>query len=71
MGRGERRGRIVRRYFLVFAVLVGGALAVSAGVEMGFRFQETRRTLEIVHGQMDELALCIWNHVEDIAQALL
>ncbi len=68
---GGRRGRIVRRYFLVFALLVGGSLAISAVVEMGFRFQETRRNLDLVHRQMAELAaLRIRNYIEDIAQAV-
>ena len=66
-----RRGGIVRRYFLVFATLVGGALIVSVLVEMGFRFQETRRNLQIVHRQMAELAaLRIRDTIEDVAQSL-
>jgi signal transduction histidine kinase len=67
----DRRGRIVRRYFLIFATLVGGALIVSALAEMAFRFQETRRNLEVVHSQMAELAaLRIRDFVEDVALAL-
>jgi len=67
----ERRGRIVRRYFLVFVILVGGSLVVSAVVEMAFRFQETRRTLDLVHRQMAELAAVqIRNYIEDIVQAV-
>jgi signal transduction histidine kinase len=66
-----RRGRIVRRYFLFFATLVGGALIVSVLVEMGFRFHETRQTLEVVHRQMAELAaLQIRNYIEDVAQGV-
>jgi signal transduction histidine kinase/HAMP domain-containing protein len=66
-----RRGRIVRRYFLIFATLVGGALIVSALAEMAFRFQETRRNLEIVHRQMAEIAaLRIRDYIEDVAHAL-
>ena len=69
-GRG-RRGRIVRRYFLIFATLVGGALVASVVLEMGFRFAETRRNLETVHRQMAELAAVrIRNTIEDVAQAL-
>jgi signal transduction histidine kinase len=67
----DRRGRIVRRYFLIFATLVGGALIVSALAEMAFRFQETRRNLEIVHRQMAEIAAVrIRDYIEDVAQAL-
>jgi len=67
----DLRGGIVRRYFLIFATLVGGSLAGSLLVELGFRFVETRQTLEVVHHQMAELAATrIQNYVEEIAQAL-
>jgi len=66
-----RSGRIVRRYFLIFATLIGGSLAASLLVELGFRFAETRQELDIVHHQMAELAaLRIRDYVEDISQAL-
>jgi len=66
-----RRGRIVRRYFLIFATLVGGSLVISVLLEMGFRYQETRQNLEIVHRQMAELAaLRIRNYIEEVAQAV-
>ena len=66
-----RRGRIVRRYFLIFATLVGGSFVISVLMEMGFRFQETRQNLEVVHRQMAELAAVrIRNYVEDVAQAV-
>src|SRR5262249_29234478 len=66
-----RRGRIVRRYFLIFVTLVGGSLAVSLLLEMGFRVWETRWNLEVVHRQMAELAaLRIRNYIENVAQAV-
>jgi signal transduction histidine kinase len=66
-----RRSRIVRRYFFIFASLVGGSLVLSMLVEMGFRFQETRQNLEVVHRQMAELAaLQIRNYIEEVAQAV-
>ncbi len=66
-----RRSRIVRRYFFVFAVLLGGSLAASAFLEMWFRFQETRRNVELIHRQMATLAaLRIRNYIEDIAQSV-
>jgi signal transduction histidine kinase/CheY-like chemotaxis protein len=69
--RADRRGRIVRRYFLIFAILVGGSLIASIFVEMGFRFRETSRNLGVVHRQMAELAaLRIQNYIEDVAQAV-
>ena len=66
-----RRGRLVRRYFLICATLVGGSLVAGILVEMGFRFQEARQNLEVVHRQMAELAaLRIRNYVEDVARAV-
>src|SRR5882757_2832007 len=67
----HRRGRIVRRYFLIFATLIGGSLIISVLMEMGFRYQEIRQNLEIVHRQMAELAaLRIRNYIEEVAQAV-
>lgn len=66
-----RRGRLVRRYFLIFATLIGGSLVAGILVEMGFRFQEARQNLEVVHRQMAELAaLRIRNYIEDVARAV-
>src|SRR5215470_5105795 len=66
-----RRGRLVRRHFLVFAALVGGALLVSAVVEMALRYQESRHNLELLHRQMAELAaLRIQAYMDDIAHAV-
>ena len=54
-GATGRRGRIVRRYFMIFATLVGGSLVVSVLAELGLRYEETRRNLEVLHHQMAEL----------------
>ena len=65
------RGEIVRRYFLIFTVLVGGSLVASMLAELAFRYQETSQNLEVVHRQMAQLAaLQIRNYVEDIAQSV-
>jgi signal transduction histidine kinase len=67
----QRRGRIVRRYFLTFVALVGGSLLVSLMLEMGFRLWETRWNLEVVHRQMAELAaLRIRNYIDNVADAV-
>jgi signal transduction histidine kinase len=67
----HRRGRIVRRYFLIFVTLIGGSLIISVLMEMGFRYKETRQNLEVVHRQMAELAaLRIRNYIEEVAQAV-
>lgn len=66
-----RRGRIVRRYFLIFTTLVVGAFATSVLLEMAFRFQETRRNLAVVHGQMARLAgLRIQSYIDSVVQAI-
>jgi signal transduction histidine kinase len=66
-----RRGGLVRRYFLICATLVGASLIVGILVEMGFRFQEARQSLETVHRQMAELgALRIRTYIEDVARAV-
>src|SRR5215472_16306624 len=66
-----RRGRIVRRYFLIFVTLVGGSLLASLLLEMGFRLWETRWNLDVVHRQMAELAaLRIRNYIENVAEAV-
>jgi signal transduction histidine kinase len=67
----EQRGGIVRRYFFVFATLVGGCLITSLLVELGLRFSETRQDLETIHHQMAALAaIRIQNYVDGIAQAI-
>jgi signal transduction histidine kinase len=66
-----RRGRIVRRYFLIFATLVGGMLIVSVLLEMWFRYQVARQDIDVVHRQMAELAaLRIRNYVDGVAEAV-
>jgi len=66
-----RPSRIVRRYFLVFATLIGGALSTSFLMELAFRYQEAMQQLDVVHQQMAELAaLRIRNYVESIAQSV-
>ena len=66
-----RQGRIVRRYFFIFATLVGGALVTSVLLEMAFRFQGDSADLAVEHGLMAELAgLQIRHYIEDVAQAI-
>ncbi len=40
-----RRGRLVRDYFLISVVLIGGGLITSGLVEIYFRYQEKPRTV--------------------------
>jgi len=67
----KRPSRIVRRYFLVFATLIGGVLSTSFLIELAFRYQEAMQQLDVVHQQMAELAaLRIRNYVENVAQSV-
>src|SRR5262249_47894581 len=66
-----RRSRIVRRYFFIFASLVGGSLLAALFLEMGLRFEEAHRTLDAVHRQMAELAaLRIQNYIDGVAETV-
>src|SRR5512145_2101575 len=39
---GRRRGRLMRDYFLISVLLVGGGLVVSGMIEIYFRYQESQ-----------------------------
>ena len=41
----RRRGRLVRHYFLVFMVLIGGGMIASGFLEIYFRYYETRKLI--------------------------
>src|SRR4029450_561766 len=41
----QRRGRLVRDYFLISVVLIGGGLITSGLIEIYFRYQESREEL--------------------------
>ena len=57
--------------FIVFATLIGGSLAASVLIDLGFQLAETKRNVETIHHQMAELAAVrIQDYVEDISQAL-
>src|SRR5574341_417574 len=44
---GQRRGRLVRDYFLISVALVGGGLIVSGAVEIYFRYHESLEQLAL------------------------
>jgi signal transduction histidine kinase len=44
---GRRRGRLVRDYFLISVVLIGGGLITSGLVEIYYRYQESREQLAL------------------------
>src|SRR5258705_454447 len=45
--RARPRGRLVRDYFLISVVLIGGGLIASGVVEIYFRYQESREQLAV------------------------
>jgi signal transduction histidine kinase/CheY-like chemotaxis protein len=61
------RGRLFRKYVVVFLLLVGGVLLVSSAVDLYFSYQETKATLvRIEHEQAVAAAARIEQFVQDI-----
>jgi len=61
------RGRLFRKYVVVFLFLVGGVLLVSSAVELYFSYQETKAALvRIEHEQAVAAAARIEQFVQDI-----
>src|SRR5262245_13288498 len=48
----RRRGRLMRDYFLVSVLLVGGGLTISGGVEIYYSFQESQPNLADVQREV-------------------
>jgi signal transduction histidine kinase len=48
-GPGRRRGRLFRKYVVLFAALVSGALLASGAIEIYFSYQETTEGLRRLH----------------------
>lgn len=51
-GRAPRRGRLVRDYFLISVLLIGGGLITSGLIEIYFRYQESREQLALVQKEI-------------------
>jgi signal transduction histidine kinase len=49
---GRRRGRLVRDYFFISVVLIGGGLITSGLVEIYFRYLESREQLALVQQEV-------------------
>jgi signal transduction histidine kinase len=49
---GPRRARLVRDYFLISALLVGGGLIISGAVEIYYRYQESQEHLAQVQKEV-------------------
>ncbi len=50
--RGRRRGRLVRHYFLISVILIGGGLIASGLLEIYFRYQESREQLALLQQEV-------------------
>ena len=53
---GQKRGRLVRHYFIISVVLIGGALVTSGLVELYFRYQESWEALARVQHEITAAA---------------
>ncbi len=50
--RGRRRGRLVRHYFAISLVLIGGGLIVSGLIELYFSYHDTRAHIALLHHEI-------------------
>ena len=67
MSNRPARGRLFRKYVVVFLLLVGGVLLVSSAVDLYFSYQETKEALvRIEHEQALAAAARIEQFVKDI-----
>ena len=49
---GPRRGRLVRDYFLISVILIGGGLITSGSIEIYYRYQESREQLALLQKEI-------------------
>ena len=67
----RRRGRLVRHYFLISLLLIGGGLVSSALVEIYFRYRESQEQIALLEREAAAVAaLKIERFVQDIATAI-
>lgn len=50
--RGRRRGRLVRHYFILSAILIGGGLITSGLLEISFRYKESQEQIALLHQEV-------------------
>ncbi len=68
---GRRRGRLVRHYFLISAILIGGGLITSGLVEIYFRFQESRDHLNQLQREVTAgAAFKIEQYIQEIERTM-
>jgi two-component system NtrC family sensor kinase len=67
----RRRGRLVRHYFWIFAILIGGGLIASGLLEIYFRYDETQRQIGLLQAQTaNEAVIKIADYFLDIEKAM-
>jgi len=54
---GERRGKLVRNYFLIFVMLIGGGMIASGVTEIYFRYYESQVQVGAIQGEVADAAL--------------
>ena len=64
---GQKRGRLVRHYFLISLVLISGGLITSGLVELYFRYQES---LEQVARLQQEITSAAASKIEQFVQEI-
>src|SRR5262245_20360344 len=68
---GERRGRLVRHYFLISVLMIAGGLIASGVLEIYFRYQESREQLALLQQEAANVAaLQIEQFIHDIETAM-
>ena len=69
--RRQRRGRLVRHYFLISLLLIAGGLISSAALEIYFRYRESQEQIALLEQQAAAIAaLKIERFVQDIVTAI-
>ena len=69
--RRQRRGRLVRHYFLISLLLIAGGLISSAALEIYFRYRESQEQIALLEQQAAAVAaLKIERFVQDIVTAI-
>src|SRR5499433_4591136 len=68
---GNRRGRLLRHYFLISVLLIAGALIASGLLEIYFRYQESMEHLAFQQREAANVAaLKIQTFIHDIETAM-
>ncbi len=69
--RGRRRGRLLRHYFFISVLLIGGGLITSGLVEIYFRYHESRENLALLQQEVtDGAAFKIERFIQEIQNTM-